>query len=209
MWKPCYSRFAARTRFAPPSGSLEGWMAQRFIEGREFCTWALCRDGEVRVMTQYRCPARAGRGAGCAFEPVWSEPACDFTRSIARTLNITGSLAFDFMESTLDAKTYVLECNPRLTSGLHVLAPHLRLTDFLSGQVAPQPPPQREAQLLLPVLFSKPSLAGSSPDVIASRDDTLPAWTQAFTAGEFLCRALRHRISVLEATTWDIEFNGV
>ena len=207
VWKPHYSRFAARTRFKRPPGSLEGWMAQRFIEGREFCSWALCVAGEVRVLTQYQCPARAGRGAGCAFVPVWSEAVRDFTAAVARKLNITGSLAFDFIESD-DGRTYVLECNPRLTSGLHVLSPEVRITDVLQKSPAPQPPPQREAQLLLPVLFSRPLLAGSSPDVVAASDDPVPAWAQTLTAGEFIGRALRHRISVLEATTWDIEYNG-
>jgi hypothetical protein len=73
---------------------------------------------------------------------------------------------------------------------------------------APEPASQHPAQLFLPVLLSKPSLAGSSPDVIARADDPAPALSQGLTAAEFAWRALRHRISLLEATTWDIEFNG-
>jgi hypothetical protein len=183
-------------------------MAQRFVEGREFCSWALCVEGEVRVLTQYRCPARAGRGAGCAFDPVWSVAAQEFTATVARELRFTGSLAFDFMECATEGRTFVLECNPRLTGGLHVLSPDIRLMDLLAGKAAPQPPAQREAQLLLPVLFSKPWLAGSSPDVVACADDPQPAWTQALSAAEFAWRAVAHRISLLEATTWDIEYNG-
>ena len=112
------------------------------------------------------------------------------------------------IESAADGRIYVLECNPRLTSGLHVLSPEVRITDVLQKCPAPQPQPQREAQLLLPVLFSNPRLAGSSPDVVAASDDPMPAWAQALTAGEFIRRAFKHRISILEATTWDIEYNG-
>ncbi len=83
VWKPCYSRFAARTRFGQPPANPAGWMAQRFVIGSEFCSWALCVDGTVRVLTQYRTPARAGRGAVCSFEPVWSESAHDFTNRVA------------------------------------------------------------------------------------------------------------------------------
>lgn len=210
IWKPCYSRFAVSTRLSPPRPPLEGWMAQRFIAGREFCTWAFCIAGEVKTLAQYRCPVRAGRGAGCAFEPYWSDAAWDFTVRVACVLNYTGSLAFDFMESATDGRTYVLECNPRLTSGIHVLSPEIRLRDLLTESASPMnaPPPQRAAQLYLPVLFAKTSLAGTSPDVAAAPDDPVPLWTQGLAVLEFLARSLRHRISILESTTWDIEFNG-
>lgn len=210
IWKPCYSRFAVSTRLSPPKPPLEGWMAQRFIEGREFCTWAFCVAGQVRTLAQYRCPVRAGRGAGCAFEPYWSDAAWDFTVCVAHTLNYTGSLAFDFMESAQDGRTHVLECNPRLTSGLHVLSPEIRLRDLLSesAPIMSAPPPQSAAQLYLPVLFARPGLAGTSPDVAAAADDPVPSWTQGLAVAEFLWRTVRRRISVLEATTWDIEYNG-
>ena len=210
IWKPCYSRFAVSTRLSPPPLPQDGWMAQRFITGREFCTWAFCVAGEVHTLAQYRCPVRAGRGAGCGFEPYWSQAAWDFTARVARVLNYTGSLAFDFMESATDGRTCVLECNPRLTSGLHVLSPDIRLRDLLteSASALSAPPPQRAAQLYLPVLFAKPNLAGSSPDVTAAPDDPVPTWTQGLAVAEFLWRTVRHRISILEATTWDIEFNG-
>jgi hypothetical protein len=208
VWKPCYSRFAARTRFEQPTGDLDGWMAQRFVAGREFCSWALCMNGEVRVLTQYQCPARSGRGAGCAFEPVWSEPAMQLTAAVARALNYTGALAFDFIESADNGQTFVLECNPRMTSGLHVLSPSVSIRELLEGSGITLPPPQRAAQLLLPVLASAPRLAGSSPDVIACTGDMRPAWAQGLAVGEFLCRVVQHRVSVLEATTFDIEYNG-
>lgn len=207
VWKPCYSRFASRTSFERPSGDLAGWMAQRRVQGREFCTWALCMDGEVRTLAQYACPVRSGRGAGCAFEPVWSEAALRFTAVVARALNYTGSLAFDFMESDDDNQTYVLECNPRLTSGVHVLSPEISIRALLEGEVMAHPD-QRAAQLLLPVLASSPRHAGRSPDVMASADDPRPAWAQVLAVGEFIGIAMRHGISLLESTTFDIEYNG-
>lgn len=205
IWKPVYSRFAARTRMTPPS-QVAGWMAQRFVEGKEFCAWALCVGGEVRVLTQYRCPVRSGRGAGCAFEPVWSDTALEFSQKVAKELNYTGALAFDFIES--DQGMYVLECNPRMTSGLHVLPPEISLRSAVEGATLERPA-QRAAQLLLPVLASAPWFAGRSPDVIACKDDPVPAWTQGLALLEFLGRSLRHRIPLLGATTHDIEFNGI
>jgi hypothetical protein len=208
VWKPCYSRFAVRTCFEKPKGTIDGWMAQRFIEGEEFSSWALCMEGEVTVMTQYRCPVRSGRGAGCAFEPAWVDAARLFTERVARECSYTGSLAFDFMASSRDGVIYVLECNPRLTSGLHLLDPTQRISDALSGHKCALPPRQNAAQLLLPVLFSSPSYAGKSSDVMWAAGDVWPAWRQGMAVAELLWISLRQRISPLAATTFDIEYNG-
>ena len=206
VWKPCFSRFGAQTRFDTPPENPQDWMAQTFIAGEEFCCWALCVDGIVHALTFYRAAARAGRGASCAFDPLWSEPAAEFVRKLAAHFSFTGSLAFDFI-TALDGRIFVIECNPRLTSGLHVLDPMVSLLEALQSPLA-LPTPQRACQVFLPTLFSCPSIAGKSPDVIHSRDDRRPAWGQALSVLEFAGVALRRRLSLLEATTHDIEYNG-
>ena len=205
IWKPCYSRFAVRTRLeAPPS--TDGWMAQEFVAGEEFSSWALCIDGEVRTLTFYDCPSRSGRGAGCAFDPLWDEKAATFVAEIARSLHFTGSLAFDFIRSKT-GHFHVIECNPRLTSGLHVLDASVRLSDLLERPTE-MPPPMNPAQLLLPTLLSTPFSAWTSPDVISAPDDRRPARTQALGIAELAGIALRRLISLPAASTRDIEYNG-
>jgi hypothetical protein len=208
VWKPFYSRFASRTRFTPPDGDLVGWMAQRRVAGREASSWALCVDGEVRVLTQYRCPARSGRGAGCAFEPHWSTSVESFTRSVAGALGYTGALAFDFIESDAEGRSYVLECNPRMTSGIHLLPPDIDLVGVLDGGPVSVSGRQRAAQLLLPTLASNPRLAGTSPDVLADHDDPRPAWVQGLALAEIAWRSVNRRVSLVEATTVDIAYDG-
>lgn len=205
VWKPCYSRFAVRTRLDRPP-STAGWMAQEFVAGEEFSSWALCIEGEVRALTFYDCPARAGRGAGCAFDPLWDEKAAAFVGEIARSLHFTGSLAFDFIRSNT-GHFRVIECNPRLTSGLHVLDASVRLTDLLERPVE-MPPPMNPAQLLLPTLLSTPLVAWSSPDVISAPDDRSPSRMQVLGIAELAGIALRHLISLPAASTRDIEYNG-
>jgi len=206
VWKPLYSRFAARTRFEPPAGDRGRWMAQRRLHGREFSSWALCRDGVVQILTQYECPARAGLGAGCAFVPTWSDAVARFTAAVARKLGYTGCLAFDFMEES--GRLYVLECNPRLTSGLHVLGSDVRWSAVLSGIPAPCPPLQCRAELSLPMLLVAGQLPGRSPDVIFSGADLGPSLGQGAALAELLWRAIRHNVSILAASTLDIEYNG-
>lgn len=206
VWKPCYSRFAVRTRFDEPPASTDGWMAQEFIAGEEFSSWALCIGGEVRTLTFYDCPARAGRGAGCAFDPLWDESAAAFVEEIARRLHFTGSLAFDFIR-TSTGHFRVIECNPRLTSGLHVLDASVRLTDLLETP-GPIPPPMSPAQLRIPTLLSNPFAAWSSPDVISAEDDRGPAWGQIRGIAELAGIAMRRFVSLSAAATRDIEYNG-
>jgi hypothetical protein len=208
VWKPFYSRFASRTRFTPPEGDLAGWMAQRRVEGREVSSWALCVGGEMRVLTQYHCPARSGRGAGCAFEPHWSTSVEVFTRAVAGVLGYTGSLAFDFIESEAEGRSYVLECNPRMTSGIHLLPPDIDLAGVLDGGAVTVSERQRPTQLLLPTLISSPGLAGTSPDVLTDDDDPRPAWVQGLALAEIAWRSAARRVSLLEATTVDIEYDG-
>lgn len=206
VWKPCYSRFAARLRMDSPPASTEGWMAQEFVPGEEFSSWALCLRGEVRTLTFYDCPARAGRGAGCAFEPLWDDSAAVFVENFAASRAYTGSLAFDFVRGT-DGRFTVIECNSRLTSGLHVLDESVRLLDLLESR-GPTPPPMVSSQLKLPTLFTNPFVVGTSPDIIYQEDDRSPALGQIPAFSELAWNGLRRCISLRAASTRDIEFNG-
>jgi len=206
VWKPFYSRFAVRTRMGKPPRDRSGWMAQEYIRGEEFSSWALCQGGEVRALTFYECPARAGRGAGCAFDPIWDEGAAAFVTGMARSLAFTGSLAFDYIRDG-SGRFRVIECNPRLTSGIHVLDAAVPITDLLETAV-PLPPPMVPAQLRLPTLFSRPLVAWTSPDVISVPDDKGPGKGQIASFFEFAGLALKHRISLTAATTFDLEYNG-
>ncbi len=206
IWKPCYSRFSVRTRIGSPPPSTAGWMAQAFVKGEEFSSWALCIDGEVRTLTFYDCPARAGRGAGCAFEPLWDESAALFVENFAAARKFTGSIAFDFIRSP-DGHFKVIECNPRLTSGLHVLEESVRLSELLD-QRGVIPPPMVPAQLRVPTMFSNPLALGTSPDVISRDDDRGPSRGQFGAFAELSWNAIRYFQSLKSASTRDIEYNG-
>lgn len=205
VWKPRYSRFGTSIRIGSRPPDSQGWMAQRLIPGVEFSSWALCRDGEVRILTFYQCPARAGK-AGCAFEPCWDDEAAAFVLAFARARGATGSLAFDFIRDP-SGRVWVIECNPRLTSGIHVLDPSVRLTDLLR-EAAPLPPPMVAAQLKWPTWFSDRRVAGNSPDVISASDDPGPRWGQVAGFTELAAIALRHSLSLAAASTHDLEYNG-
>ena len=205
LWKPLYSRFAVRIGHEAP-GNRKGWMAQEFLSGEEFSAWALCVNGEVRTLTFYDCPSRSGKGAGCAFEPMWDEPAAGFVTEIAGHRKFTGSLAFDFVRDAT-GRARVIECNPRLTSGLHVLDASVRITDLLEGPGS-LPPPMHSCQLLLPTILSNPALMGTSPDIVSIAGDRGPALGQLAGLAELAGVALRRFTALTAAATRDLEYNG-
>lgn len=180
-------------------------MAQEWIEGDEFSSWSLCVDGGTRTLTFYHCPVRAGR-AGCSFVPHWDGEAADFVTAFAKERHFTGSLAFDFIRGRKTGLK-VIECNPRLTSGLHVLDPRVSLAALLESP-SPLPPPVRPALLRLPTLFASPRKAWDSRDMVVTPDDSGPRWGQLVGFAELAFRSLRHRIPLSAASTRDIEYNG-
>jgi hypothetical protein len=208
IWKAKHSRFGTRVRTECPRGDLGPWMAQRRLTGPEFCAWALCQSGKIHAWTQYRCPVRTERGAGYCFEPVWSEAVADFVERVVRITNYTGSIAFDFLGPAQDGRTYVLECNPRMTSGLHLLSPEVSLRGIGAGAGEFLERSQQSAQMVLLTLLRAPGLADPRRDVVGRRGDCWPFFGQLISLAEFGFLACRRGISLSESTTWDLEYNG-
>ena len=231
--KPAYSRFAVMTRLGlTPAEATEqlkqpGWIAQRQIAGREFCTWAFFVTGREVCSSAYQPIYRAGRGSGIGLRAVEPGRAADFARVLGARLRYTGQLAFDWMEN--DSGCHVLECNPRSTSGIHFLDPHSKelgraLCDALQGLPFPsfrgamQDMAVKWAMLLFGSLRMLRPRAGAAEraffrnarDVERDPDDPKPSQVgsilQAFT--EIVGRAVKTRSNLLKASTADIEWNG-
>ncbi len=232
--KPAFSRFAAKTQVLEIGAKLPNlepsinqvWLAQDFLEGQEFCSFAIVRAGIVQAFVLYRPVWRAGFGASVMFESVSkddpkSQEALEVTRVVVAKTNFTGQIAFDFIQ-TVDGLN-VLECNPRATSGIHLFAPedHLERAYFEHLEIPIFPVRTQRAMLALPMLlYGLPSAIRanrflewwsdliSTRDLIFDRDDPGPAWHQIPSAIELLCEASRLNCTALEASTADIEWNG-
>lgn len=231
--KPAFSRFATKTRLgltgeeAGDQIRQPGWIAQRQITGREYCTWAFFVEGREVCSTAYEPVYRAGRGSGIGLRAVNEGRSAAFARNLASRLNYTGQLAFDWIEN--DDGCHVLECNPRSTSGIHFLDRHSEkagpaVTRALEG--APFQPvcgaqedvAVKWAMLLFGGIQMLRPWAGAgrraffrkARDAEHDPEDPLPssgrAMLEAF--GEILWRALKERSGLLIASTADIEWNG-
>jgi hypothetical protein len=200
------------------------WVAQTFVRGRQVCTYSLARAGRLVAHTAYPSEFTAGQGATIVFRHIEHPAALAWVRAFVEREDFSGQIAFDFIE-TEAGELYALECNPRATSGVHLLAGH---PDFAAAFFVPPPagelltPPEGRPALLaaamwlyaLPAVRSWPRLKHwlramtVGRDVIFDPRDPLPALLQGVGLARFLAWSVRHRISALEASTYDIEWNG-
>ncbi|MCA9176982.1 MAG: hypothetical protein KDB14_20980 [Planctomycetales bacterium] len=132
VFKPVYSRFATETLIGPSRWRVEQlsvthqrpWVAQRRVVGDEFCTFSLVEQGQITAHAAYESTYRAGRGAGIYFNPIRCPEATRVVAELAKRRAFTGQLGCDFIREHSTGRLWLLEANPRATSGLHLL-PHV------------------------------------------------------------------------------------
>jgi hypothetical protein len=228
VFKPVWSRFAEHVLIRPDPRGLDAitpspalpWVAQDYLPGTELCAYAVAHEGRVSALATYRALARAGTGAAVAFAPVEDAGVRDFVERFVAGTGWSGQVSFDLMRMA-DDRVLPLECNPRATSGLHFFRDGAAFARMLAGDapVMPDVTQPQGVRLALWVYGLIPALAkGKLPDFRAVLRETgeLLDWpddpgakrAQVAAFAEFARLALRQRISLLAATTYDIEWNG-
>jgi predicted ATP-grasp superfamily ATP-dependent carboligase len=231
VFKPIYSRFATQTLIKPTvKQALDTlgmnynppWIAQGYINGREICTYSVAHNGHITAHTAYPAIFTAGRGATIAFRHIDHSAIFEWVKIFVEQNKFTGQIAFDFIE-TADGQIFPLECNPRATSGVHLLASHPRFVEaFLNPQMDCITPNDGHSYMLasamliygLPSAFKKNQFSNwlktffTSSDVILDFSDLLPFLLQYRSILSYLKIANEMKISPLEASTFDIEWNG-
>lgn len=226
VFKPAYSRFAKRTQICPTERQLENlqpsptepWVAQRYIAGREHCSYSLFSAGRLTAHACYHPRHRVGSGSGIWFEPSDPPAIRSFVEAFGQATNFHGQVAFDFIEDS-NGQCHVLECNPRATSGVHLFDDQPQaLVQALLGEGPPLLPTGKPRMVgLAMLLFGAPRKALTqgfwqdyqiAHDVIGRPGDTGPLWAQLPGLLEICARALRRRCGLLAAATTDIEWDG-
>lgn len=209
------------------------WMVQRRIRGRTYCTYSVAIGGRLLAHCAYAADFTAGRGATVAFEAEEMPELLDWVAAFAAKERFTGQLAFDFI-MTREGDIFPLECNPRATSGIHLFRPEDGLASALidgiaaagsglSGKARPliTVSPGRCA-IIAPAMMLY-GLAGVRSldrfkrwlsymrlgrDAVFRLRDPWPGMEQARTLFYFWRIARSRNVSLMEATTLDIEWNG-
>jgi ATP-grasp domain len=230
VFKPVFSRFAVHTLVRPTAEAARAitptparpWVAQRFVAGRELCSYAVARGGRLTAHALYEPTWRAGRGSGYYFQPMQRPAIEDFTARLVAKLNYTGQIAFDFIEAA-DGGVHVIECNPRATSGLHLFARDAALARAFDGSARAivRPREDRVAMLGAAMVFIGGWQAlrrwkigrwmadgWRARDVLWSWRDPAPAFFVFAGLAATLVKAARVGISPQAASTRDIEWDG-
>lgn len=236
VFKPRFSRFGEAALVGPDPRDLarleitpaRPWLAQRRVRGQEACFHAAARDGRLEAFSAYRSAWRLRGGASFAFEPLgpaMAEALQDCAARLAAGAGITGQFACDAMFDGA-ARPWLIECNPRATSGVHLIAGGGRLARAItgSGQAwcdhggGDHGPASYLGPAMwlrgLPMALAQGRLrawyraVSGGDDALAVPGDRLP-WLGALAdAAGFALAGWRRGISATAATTADIEWNG-
>ncbi|MCH9617824.1 MAG: hypothetical protein SP1CHLAM9_11450 [Chlamydiia bacterium] len=231
--KACYSRgsesayFVDRKENIPKIQNPQEFplLVQEKIEGNQFCTYSICHNGKVTAHATYplhyaKYDGSKTRGTFClSFEEVKHKKIYALVEEIAQKINYTGSLAFDIFEN--GDKLSILECNPRLTSGVTLLTSQDRLADayFNTIEKTLHPIENEQTQLLFPsILFAtKKSIKNGSfrpfiktlfnaKDVIFHKNDMKPFFFQPVIGIHNLLLKFKYKKSVISSYSHDLDY---
>lgn len=229
--KPSYTRFSNEV-FLAPSGHLEHFdpaalargrdlIVQAFIPGQQICTYSIVLSGRIIAHSSYRTHYAAGIGATIHFVEDHHVGCRRWVESFVAQTDFTGQIAFDFIEDA-QGQVSAIECNPRLTSGVHLIA-DCDLPSFLEGGVPSNyqiPPPKGPSMISLAMLiYALPQALkkadglrdfarsfSSARDLIYAQYDPWPALAQFLVYIQFSIIAYLRGIKAIEASTYDIQW---
>ncbi len=226
--KPAYSRFATQTLIKPNEKKLQSikptpqnpWVGQRFVSGKEYCSFSVLNKGKVTAHACYHPRYRVGRGSGIYFEADNPSDVYQFVQQFGANTMYTGQVGFDFIQDA-NGRFFVLECNPRATSGIHLFDDNP--DDIVKAVINTHQEnilyPSKDFRMLslamlsfvAPKQFCRKSFwddFNKARDVIGRKNDRAPLLFQGVSLIEIIMRAFMRRTSLLSAATADIEWDG-
>ena len=231
VFKPVYSRFATQVLIRPSEGSTSlpwpqphrPWVAQWFVEGAEYCSYSVAYRGQVTAHVTYEHPYNLGRGSGIYFHQTRQPLIEQFVREFCQQHHYHGQIGFDFKRDQRDGKLYVIECNPRTVSGLHLFSSGDPLLEAMLGRASTVCVPRRPLPRVNLLTFLTYNGAQAlrqrqlsrwyrdlrrAQDVIFRWDDPWPMLTQNLTLLEFCWFSIKYQVPLFEAVSHDIAWNG-
>ena len=218
--KPVFSRFGKSVIRDINKYNIENieiskaypWVQQERIVGKAICKYALILNGKVLVHTAYEPKYLLNGAAATYFERYRDKRLDEFIEIFAKESNYTGQVAFDFIDDGKDL--YVLECNPRATSGLHILSDGLTFEDNVFKYQSREDIAYRVGTTLYTLFGIKALFKGEfkvlKSDYKRAKDvlDGVSIYGQVISMFAMFMRALWHRKDITTASTFDIEYDG-
>lgn len=223
--KPTFSRFGEEVLIKPKEKELRNieinkdrpWVMQEFLTGDAYCSYALCRGGKVLASAIYPSQIKSNK-VSLNFSHLEHQVIHDWVKNFAQKTSFTGQLSFDFIEN--QKGIFAIECNPRMTSGLHLFEDRSDFHQIFLADPATELKPAANVKNMMGILVLMYGLADiknlvqniktfmSSRDIIYRRNDLKPFFDQ-FRAFIWLSLESRKRgMTISKLTTADIEWNG-
>jgi predicted ATP-grasp superfamily ATP-dependent carboligase len=221
--KPVYSRFGSHVIINPSQREINElpinvpYIAQQCVVGKEYCAYAIADKGTVLIQSCYHPKYTAGPAAGIYFEPADIKPITDFIRVFCQKFQFSGQIAFDFILE--DGKAFVLESNPRITSGFHFISDDIQWPSILKGQAQECQMSTKPYMIGLGMKVHGLSHLWANPRQFISdyrkardvmKEEAYP-WLgvkSLATIANILARMMIEKKNFHQASTDDIEFNG-
>jgi hypothetical protein len=174
------------------------------------------REGKILLHTNYPMKCTQGTGASLLFSHQPHPAIEQWVKTFGEHSKYTGQIAFDFIDGD---NLYAIECNPRMTSGIHCFG-DFDIYSVLKGEGKALPSPDQAIAIKAALfLYANKEIKHigfnewfssciRTRDALFSMRDPLPGilWIVGYIVLAY--RALRYRISIVEASTHDIEWNG-
>lgn len=198
------------------------WLVQEYITGHEICSYSIAVAGALLAHAVYEPAYRVGLGASLYFKPIENSLLRDYVSRFVKKHSLTGQISFDFLV-TKDGHLVLLECNPRATSGIHLVAQSETWCRAFLGEkivdVTIEDLTPRAAKFPMILLNSKQALRENyflrfisdlwkAKDTIFSLRNPLPFFALQLCSIELMCRCLKWKIHPKNAYTFDLEWNG-
>lgn len=233
--KPVYSRFSSQViRLDHPLSPLyqscsvseqSPWLLQEMISGRQICTYSFVVDGNTLAYAAYPTLFTAGEGASISFQPYENQRLQEQVEQFVASHRLTGQFAFDWIE-TAENEWVPIECNPRSTSGIHLLASTADWRMILGDAKREEDvcfTPSNDAHSMIGLAMLTYGLASvrsfsdlrrwlhvfvSSKDILFRLNDLGPFFDQFRMLTYLYAKSRKLNISITASSTYDIEWNG-
>ncbi len=84
------------------------------------CVYSIWDNGKLKAFSQYHSKKRFKSGAGIYFQPEFNDLILEQVKRFGEKIHYPSQLSFDIIINKLGIPFYI-ECNPRATSGGHLI----------------------------------------------------------------------------------------
>ena len=225
--KACYSRASQQIKIIKEEKDIaeidfiesDQWVAQEFLVGKKYCTYSLCKDGEVNAHITYPLDYAIEDNSCLNFKSVKHDKIFEWVERFIKLENFSGQIGFDFIESEKQG-LIAIECNPRATSGAHVLCLEKDLANVFFGEASDKTifPTKNIVKQIAPGMlmygwqsksiftFTKDFLAFK--DIIFDKNDIYPFLTQPLLFLYYLFLSRKLKCNFPSMFTHDLDYNG-